>query len=238
MALGKGLDGSGGSVSARVGNGENGDGNDGVEDGWESLDTSLLDGEHERRGLGVGTVRAQKIWVVGWEDQAKEEEGDNVEEGNSPEDLSGSLREGLVGLSGFGSGQADHLSTTESEGGDDEDRAEALESVVERTGILPVVETNVATVVSGDTTAVGDDGKDDETHAGADLDDGESSFDLTISSDTEELDGNEEDEEESDPDSHVDVFSPVSDGDGSSNELKRKHNQPRQSVLPADSEAP
>lgn len=102
-------------------------------------------------------------------------------------------------LGGLGSSQTDHLSTTKGKGGGDEDGAEAFEAIFERAGILPVSEADVSSVIAGDTADIDDDGEDDEATASCDLDAREDEFDFTITSDTEDLDPNEEDQEDSDP---------------------------------------
>lgn len=63
---------------------------------------------------------------------------------------------------------------------------------------MPVLDAQV-TLVSN-TSAVDDDSEDNEADASADLDHGQDKFHLTITADTEELDGNEHDKEDSNPD--------------------------------------
>ena len=43
-----------GSIGGRICDADDGNGDDSVEDGWQTVDSSELDGIHERRGLGVG----------------------------------------------------------------------------------------------------------------------------------------------------------------------------------------
>lgn len=235
VALSHGLDGSGGTESAGVGNREDSNSDDSVHDAREDLDTSILDSKNEGRGLSVGTAGTHETRVVGGEDETDDEQVEDVENGNSPENLLASHGDRSAGVGGLGSSKTNHLSTTERESSDDKDSAETLEAG-ESTRVLPVLDTNVALVA--DTTTVDDNTKDDETNTGADLDDGEHKLDLTVSSNTEELNTNESDKEDGDPDSHVDIFSPELDGDGGSDQFKGEHSQPSQSVLPTHGEAP
>lgn len=235
VALSHSLDGSGGTESARVGDGEDGNSDDSVHNTGENLDTSILDSENEGRGLGVGTTGTQETGVVGREDKTDDEQVENIEDGNSPEDLLASHGDRTAGIGRLSSSQTNHLSTTEGEGSDNEDSAETLEAG-ESTRVVPVLNTDVALVT--DTTAVDDNTEDDEANTGADLDDGENKLNLTVTADTKYLDNHEDDEEDGDPDSHVDIFSPEFDGDGSGDEFERKHGQPSKSVLPTHGETP
>ena len=59
-------------------------------------------------------------------------------------------------------------------------RAEALETIAESAGIVPVLCSNIAAVISGNASAVNDDSKDDEPEASCDLDDAQNELDCTI----------------------------------------------------------
>jgi hypothetical protein len=235
VTLSHSLNGSSGTESARVGDGEDGNSDDSVHDAGKDLDASILDSENEGRGLGVGTAGTQETGVVGGEDKTDDEQVENVEDGNSPEDLLASHGDRPAGVGRLSSSQTNHLSTTEGEGSDNEDSAETLEAG-ERTRVVPVLNADVALVT--DTTAVDDNTKDDEANTGADLDDGENKLNLAVTADTKDLDNHEDDEEDGDPDSHVDIFSPELDGDGGGDEFERKHGQPSKSVLPTHGETP
>lgn len=235
VALRHSLDGAGGTESARVGDREDGNSDNSVHNAGEDLDTGILDSENEGRGLGVGTAGTQETRVVGGEDKTDDEQVENVEDGNSPEDLLASHGDRTAGIGRLSSSQTNHLSTTEGEGSDNEDGAETLEAG-ESTRVVPVLNTDVALVT--DTTAVDDNTEDDEANTGADLDDGENKLNLTVTADTKDLDNHKDDEEDGDPDSHVDIFSPELDGDGSGDEFERKHGQPSKSVLPTHGETP
>ncbi len=86
--------------------------------------------------------------------------------------------EGLSRVSCLGSGKTDKLGTAKGKGGVDEDGAEPLKAVFERAWIVPVVSTKISTIDFGvDTSTVNNDGKNDETDDGCDLDDAENEFD-------------------------------------------------------------
>jgi hypothetical protein len=195
-ALSHGLHGSGRTESARVGDRQDGDGDDSVEDGGKDLDLGVLNGQHEGRGLGVGTRGTEETGIIAAENDSDNEEVDDVEDSDTPEDLLGGSGDGSAGIGRLSGGETNHLSTTESESSNDEDGTETLE-VGESTGIVPVLDTEVALVA--DTTAVDDDTEDDETDTSNDLDDGKNELDFTISTDTEDLDDDESDKEDGDP---------------------------------------
>lgn len=234
-ALSHSLHGSGGTESARVGDGQDGDGDDSIEDGGKDLDTSILDGQDEWRGLCVGTGSTEKTLIIAAENDSDDEEVDNVEDCDTPEDLLGGGGNGLAGIRRLGSGETNHLSTTKSEGSDNEDGAETLE-VGKSTRVVPVFDAEVTLVA--DTATVDDDTEDDETNTGKDLDDGENEFDFTVSSDTEDLDNDESDEKDGDPHSHVDVITPKRDCFRGSNQFERQDSEPRESVFPTTGETP
>lgn len=220
VALSHSLNGSGRAESARVGDTEDGDGDDSVHDAGEDLDTGILDSKNEGRGLGVGTAGSHETRVVGGEDETDDEQVQDVEDGNSPEDLLASHGDRLAGVGRLGSGQTNHLSTTEGEGSNDEDTAETLE-VGESTGVVPVLGANVSLVAG--TTTVDDNTEDDETNTGADLDDTEDEFDFSVAADSEDLDDDEGGQEDGNPHCHVDILSPELDGDGGSDQLEGKN---------------
>ena len=85
-----------------------------------------MDCEHERGGLGIGAGGAEEIRVVGWKDQADDEEAEDVEGGDAPENLAGSFWEGFAGIGRFCGGEADELGAGEGEGGGDENGAETF----------------------------------------------------------------------------------------------------------------
>lgn len=216
-ALSHSLHGSGRTESARVGDREDRDGDDGVEDAGEDLDTGILDGDDEGGSLGVGTAGTHETLISVGEDETENEQVQDIEDGNSPKHLLASLGDRLAGVGRLGSSKTDHLSTSKGEGSDDEDGAETLEGG-ESTRVLPVLGTDVALVT--DTARVDDNTEDDETDTGADLDAGEDKLNLTITSDTEKLNNDQGKEEDTDPDGHVDVISPELDCDGRGDEFE------------------
>lgn len=77
------------------------------------------------------------------------------------------------------------------------------------------------------TTAVQDDAQDDVAHNGNDLDDGEEELGFTVALDSEQIDGDDQDQEDGDPGVVVDAaIAPVLDGDGGSDDFQRQDNEP------------
>lgn len=73
--------------SARVGHADDGDGDDGVEDRRQSDDTSIRNGQDERRVSGVGRRRQGETRILRRQDKAQDEEIDDIEEKDSEKDL-------------------------------------------------------------------------------------------------------------------------------------------------------
>lgn len=131
-----------------VGDGDDGEGDDGVHDGGEDLDLGLLEGADEGGVFGVGAGCLGQKWVVTLDDEAQDEEGDDVEERHTPEDLLGGLGERFARVVGLGGGKADELGSGEGEGGGHEDGAETLEAVLEGLlGSMPVCSADVSSVL-------------------------------------------------------------------------------------------
>ena len=125
------LDGAGGSIGTRVGDGDDGKSDDGVEDVWHDGDVGEGAGADHWGVLGVGSRCALEGWIVRWDDKTEDEERDDVEDGNTPEHLLGGLWKGLSRVVGLSSGETNQLSTSEGESGGDEDGTPSLKSVLE-----------------------------------------------------------------------------------------------------------
>jgi len=110
------------------------------------LDAGCLDSNDEWRVSRVGTGRQVQIWVVRWDDETHNKQRNNVEESNAPEDLLSGLGNSLAGIITLSRSETNELSTSESKGGYDENRAKALKAVLKRTGIVPIFTTNVASM--------------------------------------------------------------------------------------------
>lgn len=174
-ALGEGLHGARGAEGARVGDADDGDGDDDVEDGRQDLDAGELHGDDEGRVLCVGALGVEQVRVVRRHDQADEEDEEDVEEGDAPEDLLGGLRDRLARVRRLGGRQPDELGAAKGEGRHDEDGAEAGKAAVEGARRVPVLGAEIA--LRAGAAAVDDDGQDDEADAADDLDGAEEELD-------------------------------------------------------------
>jgi len=96
------------TVHTRDTNGNDGDENDNVHEVVESLETSVLASNDKGRGVGIAG-RAEQTRVGVLDKKANEEETEDVEQGDSPEDLSDGTGEGVEGILGLGSSQTDQL---------------------------------------------------------------------------------------------------------------------------------
>lgn len=130
--LGEGGEGTRGAVDGRVTDGEDGDHDNDVHDGWEDGNAGIVNGDDEGRGGSISAGGAtKKTGLVVWDEETDEGERDDVEEGDTPENLLNGCREGLARVCGLGGGKTDELGTSEGEGRGHEDAAETLEAVVE-----------------------------------------------------------------------------------------------------------
>lgn len=229
------LNGTRGGVRGRVGDADNGDGDDGVEDGGEYLDAGVGDGEHKRRVLCACVARSEQSRVVVWNDESENEQVDNVEKGNAPEDLLGGFGDLPDRVRCLGGRKTGKLGTTVGKGRRDKDGAETLEAC-KGSGVVPVLCTNVPRA-SRDATAVDDDSKDDETSAGENFDRGEDELDLAISAHAEALNDGQDNEEDGDPDADV-VCRPVLNGQAGGGDFKGKNGEPLNRVIPSDGKTP
>lgn len=96
---------------AGIGDTENGNHDDSIEDRREDLDASELNSDDERRVTRFRAFAVVRITVV-WYDQSDEEEVDDVEDSNTPDDLSGSPWDLLLRISSFGSSKSSELSSS------------------------------------------------------------------------------------------------------------------------------
>lgn len=163
-----------------------------------------MERQHERRvpGITAASTGRKSIAIV-WHNQAEEEERDNVEQTDTPEDLLCGFRNGLTRIHGFGSSETHEFCSTKGERCSDEDGAEALESVCKSPGIMPVTGSNITSFIRWNAATIDNDSQEDEANNGYDLDRTEYEFNLAISSDTENIDQDDQDKEDCDP--HTDV---------------------------------
>jgi hypothetical protein len=103
--LGEGGEGAGAAVDGRDADGEHRHEDDDVHEGVVALEVGVLAHEDEGRGVDVGVgVGAQQVLVVVRDQQADEEQAQDVEEGDTPEDLLDGAGKTLDGVLRLGSG--------------------------------------------------------------------------------------------------------------------------------------
>lgn len=119
--LGEGGEGAGRAVDGGVADGEDSNHDDYVHDVGEDADTGVLNGNDEGRGLGIRRrASVEKSALVVRDKETDESKRDNVEEGDTPEDLLDSSGERLARVGSFGSSKTNKLSTGERKGSSDE----------------------------------------------------------------------------------------------------------------------
>lgn len=199
------------------------DENDDVHEAVETGETTITTDDDE--GRGIGATLTEKIRVVRANQKTDKGETEDVEEGDTPEDLTDGTRERLERVLCLSSGETDKLSTGEGEGSCDEDCAETLETVPEGTGVVPetgapvfVVDTPVRTSTEDE-----DQGNDHEDDGGGQLEARGPELFLGISQRSENVDEDDKQPEDEHPNTDVDGCStwPVTNCEGSDVDFKR-----------------
>ena len=228
--LGHGAKGTASSVDSRVTDRENRDEDDGVHDARQNVNTCVGDGNDEGRGTRIVRSRSKTLLSVR-DNGGDDEERDDVEDDDTGKNLLGSLGNLLAGVGGLGSSKADELGTGVREGSGDKDRGETLEAIVERTRVRPGLGTVVSAV--GTTTAVDDDTANDETDDSENLDERTEELELSVASNTEEVDDGDNDQEEGYPDTpwYRLILVPVGDDNGCGDEFEGKDDEPLEPVV-------
>jgi hypothetical protein len=141
--LGKRAECAGATVDTGETDGDDGKHDDDVGEVGEADDTGSLGDDDEWRGLHIDVAAvSEKSLVVVVDEETDEGEGQDVEEGDTPEDLLDRRGKRLARVLGFGCSETDKLGSREGEGCSHEHSAEADESG-ERAGILPPLSTLV-----------------------------------------------------------------------------------------------
>lgn len=232
---------AGTTVDTAVTDGNDGDDDDDVDEVVEANQASILGGDDERRSSGVDDgVGAKESLVVVTDKEANEEEGENVEEGDTPENLLDGTRELLGGVRALGGRETDELRTGESKGGGDEHGADALEAVGEGARVVPEPGAPVRTVLAvvRATAQDADETDHDEDDDGDELEERRPELFLSEAEDAEDVDQDDGDQEDGYPDSDADVHLPVVDGDTGDDEFERKNDGPLEDVVPTHGKSP
>jgi len=188
------------TVDTRHTNGDDGDENDNVHEAVETDQTSILGSNDERRG--VGAAATEQTLVVRANEKTNEGKTKDVEQGDTPENLSDGTRERLQRVGSLGSSQTDQLGSGERESSSDEDGAETLEAVVESTRVVPETGAPVLVVdtTAGTSTKNQDKGDDHEDDGGRELQARRPEFFLGITEYSENVNDDDEDPENGHPD--------------------------------------
>lgn len=169
-SLGKRSQGTRSGVDTRQTDGKNGDTDRDVQEVVDAVDPGLVHHDDERRELGTLGLTVDELGLVVRDGEADDEQGGDVDEGDTPEGVLDGRGERLAGVGRLSRGKTDELGTGKRERRSDEHAADSLEPVRERAGVVEVVGTDVVVVVAiaGASTADANDTDDDE-----DDDDGE-----------------------------------------------------------------
>lgn len=199
--LSHGSQGTRATIDSRNTKGKDRDEDDTVHEVVETSETRVLANQDERRGLGVGVTANVKSGVGGADEKTDEEETEDVKEGDSPENLLDGAGKSLGRVARLGSSKTDKLSSSKGESSSDEDGAEALEAVLERTRILvpeTVTPELVVAAVARTATTDKDEADDHEDDDSSQLEARRPELFLGVSDTTENVDEDDGDEEDGD----------------------------------------
>ncbi len=159
---------------------------------------------------------------------------------DTPENLLDRTGEGFGRVLRLSSRQTDQLGAGESKGCSDEDRADTLEAVADGTRIIPETGAPVFAEVAVGRSASedADEGDDHEDDDSGQLETAGPEFLLSVSEHAEDVDQNDEEKENGNPDTNVDVHAPIADCETGDDEFKRQDNGPLEDVVPTHGETP
>lgn len=144
ILIGQGGEGARRAIDGGIPYGEHRNHDDHVEYGWQSRDASVDDGNDKGRGFRiVAGASIHQTRVIIRDQNAHNREGNNVEKGDSPEDLLNSRRERFPRVFCLCCRQSNQLSTGEGKSCSNEHRAQPFKSVIEGTRVVPELATNV-----------------------------------------------------------------------------------------------
>lgn len=215
--LSQGSKGAGSSVHRGNTNGEHRDEDDKVHEVVKRLKGGILGSQHERRRIRARvSLLGQKVLIIGADEETNEEQAEDIEQSDTPEDLLDSAGQSLDGVAGLGGSKTNQFRSGKREGSGNEDGAEADETVLERTRLVPVPGTPVlakATILRS-TSANKDEGDNHEDDGSGKLKRGRDEFLFGVpdsTKDVEDCDGNQK---YNDPNGFADRVVPVFDSDG------------------------
>lgn len=120
------------TVDTRNTNRQNGNQDDDVHERVVTLEASIGDGNDERRGARVVAASVQQSLIGRVDQKTDQKETNDVEEGDSPENLLDGARKGLGGVLGFSGGETNEFGTAERESGSDKDTYTVLDIIMRK----------------------------------------------------------------------------------------------------------
>jgi hypothetical protein len=162
----------------------------------EAIQLSVGGSNDERRGRCATTVEKTLLGV--WNQQTDEHEGEDIEEGNTPEDLLDSTGQLLSWVGRLSSGKTDELSTRERESSRDESCTNTLEAAGKGTRVVPQASAVVFVIWSARLTTAKDkhERNDHEDDNGGQLKAGRPEFFFTVAENAKDIDNDQSDEED------------------------------------------
>merc|ERR1711939_618802 len=213
--LGQRSQGTGATIHTRQADGDDGEENDNVDVVAKCWNTAIERGNDEggSRHIKKGAV-ANEALVVVWNQEADEEQGQNVEQCNTPKDLLHSSWQGSLRSLTFRRRKTNKLSTAERKSSSDEDRTQSRKAVRKRARVVPVA-SSVILIIWGLRAATANENKSNnhENDDCGEFQNRHPEFFFSISKNTKYVDDNDDEQEHSDPDCNIDLlfWIPVSD---------------------------
>lgn len=163
--LGEGGKSSGSTINARDTNGHDWNHDDAVDEVIKTNETSIKGSNDEGRGsVTVCASLLEETLVVGWDEKTDQTETKDKEESDTPEDLLDRTWQSLDWVLGLSGSKTNKFGSGEGESSGNEHSAETLESVLERTRIVPRTCSPIFAIDTSGwaTSADEDDGSDHE----------------------------------------------------------------------------
>ncbi len=229
------------AIDGRDTDGQDRNKNDKVHKGIEPFQAGVLANKHKWRCLGIIVCSSSQQGLVAIvNEQADKEQTQNIEQGNTPKDLLDGAGQRPEGIRGLGGSKTNQLRTGKRERCRDKHRAEALEAILEGTGVVPVscAPVFVVTATLGTTSANHDKGDDHEDDGRSQLEDCRGEFFFGVPKGSKYVDNDDKDEEDGNPDADRNVSVPVLNRDATDCEFQWQDGCPLKDVVPTHSKAP
>lgn len=239
--FGEGGECAGATVDAGETDTEDGDANGHVDEVVDTLDMCTVEDADEWRRSG-GSTSKEKEFVVVRQEETDHEEGEDVDDGDTPKGVLDRTGHRLAWVGRLRSGESDEFGTCKGKGGGDKHGADSLESIGECTWVMPERATDVAVIFSSSwaSTADENDSNEDEHDHDEELETAGPKLFFCVSEGAEYVDEHDCKEEDGDPGGEWDFCRvlPVTNGDTCSGDFEWEYDGPLEDIVPTHGKAP